>query len=234
MCILLRQFHFNLFSMNYLYEYYSISKCLNASDRSIRLCRQIPGGSKYEQALLPIYNETVAKYRLWDDAIRNSQAASDNNKLYDKFLDEVLVKVNHRCEEFDTANTGSFTRTTLFPNGNYGDIIRMNIYKEPAKATEMAQKLEQFGTTHELYPLAAEIKTAVTAVENAFKNETDVIKAEGIARTNAELAKLALIRKYNSNYFQAADEGGKAFAEKLFPDLGGNELKDEDPPTETT
>lgn len=219
--------------MNFLYDYHSIPKCINACKRSMRLCRQNTGGEKYEQAQSPAYDNLVAKNEAWDEAVENSQAAKDKVRLCDRVLDNLLIKLNHSCADYDKLHTGSFTRTTLFPNGNYLPITSMNIYKEPAKALETSQKLETFGATHELFPFVAQIKKAVDDSNKAIAEEAAAINAEGSARAAAEVAKLQLIRKYNSTYHQAADEGGDAFAECLFPDLGSTPKKDEEPGDES-
>lgn len=215
--------------MNFLYDYHSTPKCINASKRSMRLCRQNPGGEKYEQAQLAAHNDLVAKNKAWENAVENSQAAKDKVRLCDRILDNLLIKLNHACADYDKTNTGSFTRTTLFPNGNYEPITSMNIYKEPAKASEMALKIETFGNTHELFPYAAQINKAVENSNKAISEEAAAINAESSARAAVEISKLQLIRKYNSAYHQAADEGGTNFAECLFPDLGSSPKKDEQP-----
>lgn len=211
--------------MQFLYDYHSSNRCLNATHRHLRLCRQIPGGAKYEQLISPEYDDLKAKYEAWDAAQKNVFAAHDMVSLCDTLLDDSIIKVNHRCSEYDKQNTGSFTRTTLFPKGNFTEITQVNMYREPGKALELAEKLAAFGTSHELNPLVAEVRAAVEKSNKAIKDEEEMITAESLAKSNVEIARLRLIRRYNSNYYQAADEGGKAFAEKLFPDLGGNNRK---------
>jgi hypothetical protein len=214
--------------MQFLYDYHSPGKCLNASLRHMRLSRQIPGGAKYEQAITAVHAELNSKNDALKAANDEVAASHDTVNLGDTLLDALLKKINHNCEDYDNEHTGSFTRTTLFPNGNYSEITGMNKYKEPGKALEIAEKIISFGETHSLYPFAAQIKTQVAASEKTIKDEGDAIKAAALAKANMEIAKLALIRKYNSNYYQAADEGGKAFAESLFPDLRGNNDKNDD------
>lgn len=212
--------------MNFLYEYFSIPKCLGAADRHQRLCRQTPGGDKYGQTILPSYDDLEAKQKLAEVAEKNKRAGHDLVKLCDSLLDSLLIKLNHECGDYDKSNPGSFTKTTLFPGGNYGTIINMNMYKEPAKALEIAEKLGSFGATHALASFVPEIKKAVTASDKAIADEKTAVNAEGIAKANAEVAKLQLIRIYNGNYHKAADESGKDFAEHLFPDLGGTSGND--------
>lgn len=214
--------------MQLLYNYHSAGKCMNATSRHMRLCRQIPGAAKYELAIMPYHTELKSKDEALEAANEDISAAHDTVNLRDTLLDELLIKINHRCEDYDNEHPGSFTRTTLFPNGNYSEITGMNKYKEPGKALEIAEKIVSFGETHPIYPFAAEIKTAVAASDKSVNDEENAVKAAALAKANMEIAKLALIRKYNGNYYTAADEGGKAFAESLFPDLGGTKDKNDD------
>lgn len=211
--------------MQFLYDYHSTSKCLNATQRHSRLCNKVPGAGKYEQIIAPVYAELKTKDDELETAEDNTLTAKDMVRLNDTLLDALLVKVHHRCAEYDNQNIGSFTLKTLFPNGNFAEITQVNMYKEPDKALEIAEKITAMGTTHALYPLAAELKEAVQRSKKAFLDEEAAITAAGLAKSNVDLAKLRLIRRYNSNYYQAADEGGKAFAERLFPDLSSSDKK---------
>lgn len=214
--------------MQFLYDYHSAGKCLSATKRHSRLCRQIPGGTKYEQQIAPFQSELQTREAELETAEDNAFTAKDVVRLSDSLLAALLIKVHHRCSEYDNQNTGSFTVKTLFPNGKYSEITQFNMYKEPDKALELAEKLTALGTTHALYPLALELKEAVQKSKKAIADEETAITALGLSKSNAEISKLRLIRRYNSNYFQAGDEGGKAFAERLFPDLGGNDKKNND------
>lgn len=214
--------------MNLLYDYYSIPKCLVSTDRHLRLCRQVPGAEKYLTNILPSYNQLDSKYKLADDALKNRYAAHDSVTLCDYRLDSVMIELHHDSSDYDRAHVGSFTLNTLFPDGNYSPITNMNMYHEVSKATEIAHKVESLGETHALFPFAAKIKAAVTASNTAITAEEDAVKAEGLAKADADIAKLQLIRKYNSNYYQAADDGGKKFAEQLFPVLSSGPKDDEE------
>jgi hypothetical protein len=231
-------FYFNnnylkFIAMNYLKEYFSTAKCKSATKRHMRLCRQTDGASKYEQAILPAYNDLVAKDLAHENTIDNTYAAHDLVRLCDTRLDDLIIKLHHNCEDYDKEHVGATTRTDLFPSGNYGPIVSMNMYKEPASALAIATRIETFGATHQLFPFVALIRTAVTASEKSITDEAAAIKAEGAAKANAEIAKLLLVRQYNSNYHQAANDGGKPYAESLFPDFGGGNT-DDDTDTTTT
>jgi hypothetical protein len=220
--------------MNFLYDYFSISKCRSLTDRHLRLIRRIPGAAKYETNILASYNDLITKNNTFEAAIQDTYAAHDAVELYDTLMVAVVIKVHHQCEDYDTAHTGSFTRTTVFPKGNYSPITIGNLYKKPGKVAEIAQKLTALGTTHALYPLVAEINAAVTASNGAIDEEDDAIKSQTAAKSAAHVSHLQLIAKYNSNYHKAADEGGVAFAEQLFPKTRVTAKKETDTTTTTT
>jgi hypothetical protein len=64
----------------------------------------------------------------------------------------------------------------------------------------------------------------LTNVETQCRNESfakllTAQQAEGNASIELVIAKLKLVRQYNANYFVAASDVDKWYAENLFPDL---------------
>lgn len=213
--------------MNFLYDYHSLSKCLNGGFRHIRLCRQTPGGTVYETVFKPFYNDGKAAKNDLEDAIQDTAVAHDIVKLNNTLINQLLIRAHHACSDFDMLNLGANTKSTIYPDGNYGEVTSVNMYKKPAKAMEIAQKFESLGTTHSLFHFAADIRTAVDALETVITSEKDVVNDEGVAKAKADIAKVNLIRAYNDNYHQASKDKGKNFAELLFPQLS-TDNKDDD------
>ena len=205
--------------MQSLHEYYSLQKCLLSGFRHSRLCRQTPGGIVYETVFVPFYNAGKAAQSAWDDAIQNTYSAHDIVKLNNTLINQLLMRLHHACSDFDMLNPGANTRMTIFPGGNYGEVTSVNMYDKPAKALEIAQKVESLGATHTLLHFATDLRTASETLTAAITSEEGVVNAESVAKANADIAKLNLINAYNGNYHQASQDKGKSYAELLFPEI---------------
>jgi hypothetical protein len=185
----------------------------------MRLCTQVPGGEKYGTSILPSYNDMMAKKAALKAAKKNVNSALDSVILFDTGLDDILRDVQGKAEAYDRKHPGSNTATLIFPNGNITPIITMPNEDEPEAAHGIAQKIQSLGAEHELYPNAALIEAAVVKCQTALKGRIDATTAHGEADTALYISKIMLVRKYNANYFVAANDVDKNFAEKLFPKL---------------
>ena len=217
--------------MNYLKEYDSPGKVENAAKRHMSLCRQTAGGEKYESLMKPVYDGYQLKLTALQKAEDEKDMATDVVYLCDNMLDDTIRKGQARAKEFDRENMTEIT-TMIFPKGNISDIVNAPIRKEPDLALELAQKIESLGNDHALYPLAAEIRAQVEKCKAAFADEAEKIKLVGQAEVEVTLAKLAVIKQYSSNYFIAAQDHGKQYAENLFPRLYTRKPKEEVPAEE--
>jgi hypothetical protein len=95
----------------------------------------------------------------------------------------------------------------------------MSLSDEPEEAEQIASKIESMGEENLLFPLAAEIREAVEKCRQAAKDYAANLQTISGLQTEVELRKVNLSRQYAHNYFQAASEFGKNYAEKLFPEI---------------
>lgn len=203
----------------------SVPRVEDGAERHMRLCNQTPNAEKYKAAILPHYNdfeEKIAKLRATEKEVSFAQ---DTVWLYDGALDNTLRDLGGRAKEFDRNNPGSNTAILLFPGGNISSIVTMPDKEEPDAAHSIAQKVVALGESHELYPYAAKIESAVADCRTALAQQVTAIQNQGDAKTALSISKVALVRQYNANYFVAASDVDKAFAEKLFPRLRPNKKK---------
>lgn len=205
--------------MQNLHERDSVVIHINTTMRHEQLCRQIKKGDKYIPVISPFRENLEEKYKVLTDAILARVMANDHIRLCDMILDDGLRKTHSRAKEYDRDNPGQKLREILFPGGNLYPVVSMPISEEPAAADQIAKKLESLGSDHPLYFLVEELRTAITACQEAAEAYKEKIVAVADAQTAVELAKHDLRRRYNASYLEAALEFGKDFAEKLFPEI---------------
>jgi hypothetical protein len=180
-----------------------------------------------------MYNELMAKNEAKKKAQKDETTARDTMRLIDLILDDELRKVQGRSKEYDKAQPGSNTEKLLFPDG-ITPVVNMPIEKEPDAAHEIALKIISLGSGHELYPLAAEIEAAIENCRKISDQRISALKTLGDAQTAVEIAKIAIVRQYNSNYYVAASDMDKNYAERLFPVLRSPKKKDDGEENNTT
>jgi hypothetical protein len=196
----------------------SLPRVDEAVDRHIRLCAQTKGAKKYEDIIKPLYTEFQTKMMAYRAAQRTSSATLDTIKLKNSVLDDTLRDAQGRVKEYDRNNPGSNQLSVIFPEG-VSAIVTMPDKDEPAAAEAIAKKIVSLGQQNELFPLVAKIEAAVRECQQSFEQQLVAQKAEGDANTDLVITKLKLVRQYNANYFLAASDVDKAYAEKLFPDI---------------
>jgi len=211
----------------------SVPRVDDAADRHMRLCNQILNANKYANTLMSFYNDMMAKKSALKAAQRNLNSALDIVKLFDTGLDDLLRDVQGKAKEYDRNHPGSNTASLIFPDGNITSIVTLPDKDEPEAAHGIALKIKSLGVEHVLYPNAALIEAAVEKCKTALQQHTDATTALGEANITLAISKVTLVRKYNANYFIAASDVDKNFAEKLFPKLdppkkkkGGTTLTD--------
>ena len=197
----------------------SVPRVEDAAERFKRLCAQCRNADKYQQSILPTYNDMMARKTTLDKARKESNAAQDTVWLYDSLLDDVLRDTQGRAKEFDRSNPGANTAGFIFPGGNITSIVTMPDKDEPEAAHAIAQKIVSLGNTHVLYPYAAQIESAVADCKDALAQQVAATRAEVDAKTALVISKVALVRQYNAIYYTAASDVDKNYAEKLFPKL---------------
>jgi hypothetical protein len=191
----------------------------DATERHMRLCNQNPKAEKYKLLIQPCYNDFEVKRIKLEEAQKDVNSAQDIVWLYVGALDILLRNLNGRAKEYDRNNLGSNTLGMLFPGGNITNVTSLSKKEIPDAAHAVAQKVIALGHTHELYPFAAKIEEAVTNCRSALAQQVKAIQNMGDAKTALNISKIAVVRQYNANFFIAAGDVNKEFAEKLFPQL---------------
>lgn len=214
--------------MYHLTENDSFPFVKDAAERHIRLCHQNKGGDKYATLIQGVVDNLSTKLTVRDTARKAVSSAGDTAWLADRMLDDVIRKFQGRAKEYDLANPGSNTLNLVLPEGNITSLINEPLEEEPTKANAVALKIKSLGETHTLYPLAAEIESAVTVCNEKLKIRNEAEKAFSEATAIAEIAKAAVVEQYNNTYHKAASEVDKNYAEKLFPRLRPKTKKEEE------
>ncbi|SRR6266542_6159053 len=206
----------------------SVKRVEDATERHVRLCRQNPNADKHVIVIQPLYLDMEAKKTQHEQTEKDVNAAQDTVWLWNNILNDALRDLHGRAKEYDRNHPGSKTCTLIFPGGNITPIIALPDPDRPDAAQAIVQKTTSLGTTHELFPLAEKIDKAITSCNDAAKQLKTAIQSEGNANTVLTISKIALVRKYNANYFVAASDVDKAFAERLFPPLRVTKKKKKD------
>ncbi|MEK6480543.1 hypothetical protein WJR50_23570 [Catalinimonas sp. 4WD22] len=205
-----------------LYERDGTRKHLSATRRHMRLCRQYQGTQfLIDQIQLP-YNALRDKHESTLKKLEEREDRYDDLLTADNQLDDQVRLVFRRCEEHDRASPAQAIMNQIFPEGKFGHIVNMNLQEEPDMVERLAMRLENLGDSHELYPLAAELRNRVTASRKAIKGYEDMIKQVKMAEAEEEIAQATLRRLYENNYLDARKQLGKIRAERLFPKLSNS------------
>lgn len=199
---------------------------LDATDRHAHLCRQTPKGATYETNVAPAYNELKAKNDARILAEKETSKSLDLVRLADRTMDDIMRKLHNRSAEHDRDNPGAKTLTQLFPEGKLLEVTNLPYEKETDFCLVIAQKIETFGSSHALYPFVAQIQQQAQTCKAAIEGHKASIKTEAAAWADEQIAKFALMRQYNNNYYLAATDFDKAFAESLFPNIRSGKKDD--------
>ena len=202
---------------------------LNVTRLHIRRCQQNPNGAAFILPIQTPVNVLKSKVALEDTAITNRQDAYDDVMLADFDLDNTVKNTSDLSSAYMRKHSTDLKVQQLFPSGGYSEITRAPYVLEPDKADALAAKIESFGNTHELYPLAAEIRTGTANVRTKIEDHKDAIRLQKAAEAEVEIAKLDVNHAYEVNYLNARIQLGSVAAERLFPNLSSPE-KEETPP----
>ena len=107
----------------------------------------------------------------------------------------------------------------IFPNETFGDIIRLPFAIESNEVVLIAVKLESLGEEQSLFPLAQELHNKAASSEAVIKAVESAIRNIKTAEAELEIAREALIRKYEINYLDGRKKYGMRTADNLFPEL---------------
>ncbi len=208
--------------MKNLHESDSVAKHNDAVKRHHQLCRQNKQGEKYITYTQSEIDRLEACQKEYDSALFGQTMTMDKVRLCDMILDDTLRTLKGRAFEYDRDHPGEAVREMLLPGGNLLPLIRLPYMEEPDAAAGIVQKIRSLGEDHPLAPVAAEIEEALTSCRQASEEYKNAVKKKADAGVALELAKVALRKKYALAYFTAAAEMGKAYAERLFPEIHGS------------
>ena len=197
----------------------STSKVIKATERHLHLCEQNENARTYRDVILPLFQNLRARYEERLQAERAVTFATDNIYLSDSMLDREVRRISLRCKSFDMDNPANPTMDIIFPGGVLSPIVSLPVKEEPDAVEQLLNRLESLGEEHELYPLAQPVYSFIEDCRNAFTNRETLISAANEAKTAEDIAKMAVIRQYNANYFAAAQVVDKFFAERLYPKI---------------
>jgi hypothetical protein len=196
---------------------FSVAKMLKIVKRHFRLSKQVFNDTALAAQMQPAVETLKGKMALLEEKTEAQENAYDDLVLADRLADDIVRDVFGQCAMFDRNNPGSNLLNTIFPDGTYGDIVRMEYTHEVVEMKNIATRLQNLGETHELYPWAAQLLEKAGGVEQAMLSLNTAIKDEAVAMGEIRIAKEELVRKYEVNYLDARKKYGKTNAEKLFP-----------------
>lgn len=201
-----------------LYERHSTNVHLNIVKRHIRLARQFKGAEELVTTIEPLYNELAAKAADTIAATDETEWKRDLLAFADVSLDDRVRDLADACRKYDRDHPGIPVSTLLFPEGT-SPFIYAPVETEPTLVEKLILGIRALGETH---PLTGHIATLQTAVDNSKTAIADLqtaITAQKMAEALEAIAKVNLTRQYEQNIYAASSKFGKAFANRLFPQI---------------
>ncbi|MBN1184937.1 MAG: hypothetical protein JXB49_21810 [Bacteroidales bacterium] len=195
----------------------SASRCLNSVRRHQRLTRQVVNDDGLINQVQTEYNTLIEKVQLADEMEIVRENAYDDLLLSDRNLDDTLRTVFEKCKQYDRYHVSERVLISIFPEETFGDIIRLPYAKEVLEVEKTAVRIESLGANHALAGLAKEIRSKAKICKSAIMAVDNAIREKKMAEADVEIAKEALIRKYEGNYLDARKKYGRTTADKLFP-----------------
>jgi len=201
-----------------LYERHSTNVHLNIVKRHIRLARQFKGAEELVTAIEPFYNELAAKAANTISATEETECKRDSLALADISLDDKVRDLNEACKKYDRDHPGIPVSALLFPEGTSA-FIYAPVETEPTLVEKLILSIQSLGEGH---PLAEHIGTLQEAIDKSKTTISELktaITAEKMAEALEAIAKVNLTRQYEQNIYTASSKFGKAFANRLFPQI---------------
>lgn len=196
----------------------SADKCINSTNRHIRLCNQLRDTEFLITSIKPVADICTAKQDSLKAATKEMEGAYDIWVFNDGTLDAAVRNAASRCKEFDRDNPGSKLSSSIFPEGT--DVITgKNREDEPDVVDTLAVRIEKLGSEHVVFPYAAKLREAAQKSRAACNTYKESLKKVDIAKTELDIAKSELISKYLSNMFDSEKKFGREVTNRLFPIL---------------
>ena len=200
-----------------LYERHSTNVHLNIVKRHIRLARQFKGAEMLVTAIEPFYNELAAKAANTVSAAEETEYKRDLLAFTDVSLDDKVRDLNEACKKYDRDHPGIPVTTLLFPDG-ISPVIYSPVESEPGLVEQLIAGIRSLGD-HPLAGYVAPLQEAVDKSKAAIDELKAAITAEKMAEALEAIAKVNLTRQYEQNIYAASSKFGKAFANRLFPQI---------------
>lgn len=195
----------------------STARHLDLTRRHTRLCRQVKGAGALATAIETVNQALIQKQAATKTKFDARQDALDDFILRDLELDDSVRTAFEKCKQFDRENPTATVLLKIFPNGTYSELTNHERSKEPDVIEQLAVRFESLGATHALYPIAADLKTKVSASRAALTAYQNAIRNHKLAEADEEIAQNDLRLQYEANYLEARKTLGRTAAERLFP-----------------
>lgn len=213
-----------------LYERHSTNVHLNIGKRHIRLARQIKGAEELVTAIEPLYNDLAAKATTTATASDETECKRDLLIFADSMLDDKVRDLNESCKKYDRDHPGIPVTSKLFPEG-ISQVIYAPVETEPTLVEKLILGIQSLGEGHPLAEQIDELQAAVDSCKAAIAELQAAITAEKMAEAAEAIAKVNLTRQYEQNIYAAGSKFGKAFANRLFPQIKVNGKSEPDDET---
>ena len=210
-----------------LYDRHSTNVHLNIVKRHIRLARQFKGAEALVTAIEPFYNELAAKAANTVIAAEETEYKRDLLVFTDVSLDDKVRDLNEACKKYDRDHPGIPVSALLFPEGT-SPFIYAPIETEPILVEKLILGVQSLGEGHPLSEHIGTLQDAINTSKAAIDDLKAAITAEKMAEALEAIAKVSLTRQYEQNIYTASSKFGKAFANRLFPDIKTNGKKESD------
>jgi hypothetical protein len=201
-----------------LYERHSTAVHLNATKRHMRLSRQFKGAEELVTAIEPSYNELAAKAASTTAATEETECKRDLLALADVMLDDRVRDLSDACKKYDRNHPGIPVSTLLFPEG-ISPFVYAPVETEPTLVEKLILGIQSLGGGHPLAEHIGALQAAVDTCKTAIADLKTAITAEKMAEALEAIAKVNLTRQYEQNIYAASSKFGKAFANRLFPQI---------------
>lgn len=201
-----------------LYERHSTNVHLNIVKRHIRLARQFKGAEELVTAIEPFYNELAAKAANTISATEETECKRDLLALADVSLDDRVRDLNDACKKYDRDHPGIPVSALLFPEGT-SPFIYAPVETEPTLVEKLILSIQSLGEGHPLTEHIGALQDSINNSKTAINELKDAITAEKMAEALEAIAKVNLTRQYEQNIYMASSKFGKAFANRLFPQI---------------
>jgi len=194
-------------------------RCINTIRRHQRLCKQVVNDEELILQIQTTADVLISKDQVLQVKQVERENAYDDVILYDRYLDDTVRSVFEDCKQFDRKNRSETVLSKIFPDEKFGEIVRLPFAKEISDVQQISVRLKSLGEDHELFALAEQLDTSIANSKSALKTVDESITSIKMAEAEVEIAKEALIRRYEINYLEARKKYGRNTAEKLFPKI---------------